>query len=52
MTHLLHPQSGWPFALSLEIDYRLSAEGLTVQTRARATSARGRAPTEPARTRT
>ena len=24
MAHLLHPQSGWPFALSLEIEYRLA----------------------------
>ncbi len=34
MRHLLHPQSGWPFALSLEIEYCLSSDGLTVQTRA------------------
>jgi aldose 1-epimerase len=34
MAYLLHPQSGWPFALSLEIEYRLADNGLTVQTRA------------------
>ncbi len=34
MTHLLHPQSGWPFALALEIEYRLCGDGLTVRTRA------------------
>ncbi len=34
MTHLLHPQSGWPFALGLEIEYSLSSDGLTVQTTA------------------
>ena len=31
---VLHPQSGWPFALALEIEYRLSSDGLTVRTRA------------------
>jgi aldose 1-epimerase len=34
MTHVLHPQSGWPFTLSLEIEYSLSRDGLTVHTRA------------------
>lgn len=34
MAHLLHPQSGWPFALALEIEYCLSSDGLTVRTRA------------------
>ncbi|QEC46403.1 aldose 1-epimerase family protein [Baekduia soli] len=34
MTHLLHPQSGWPFTLALEIEYSLSRDGLTVRTRA------------------
>lgn len=34
MQHLLHPQSGWPFTLSLEIEYALSDGGLSVQTRA------------------
>ena len=31
----LHPQPGYPFSLDLLIDYRLTADGLTVETRAR-----------------
>jgi galactose mutarotase-like enzyme len=31
----VHPQSGYPFALSLTVSYRLAAEGLHVATRAR-----------------
>jgi aldose 1-epimerase len=34
VTHVLHPQSGWPFALALEIEYSLSGDGLTVRTSA------------------
>ena len=34
MAYLLHPQSGWPFALALEIEYRVGDGGLTVRTRA------------------
>ena len=34
MAHTLHPQAGWPFALSLRIEYALGDEGLTVITRA------------------
>jgi len=34
MELLLHPQEGYPFTLSLAIDYRLSKRGLTVETRA------------------
>ena len=34
MELLLHPQEGYPFTLSLAIDYRLSERGLAVQTRA------------------
>lgn len=34
MTHTLHPQPGYPFALALAIDYRLDAAGLTVATTA------------------
>ena len=34
MSRALHPQDGYPFALSLAIHYRLSEEGLTVQTTA------------------
>jgi aldose 1-epimerase len=34
MSLLLHPQEGYPFALSLAIDYGLSDTGLTVQTTA------------------
>ena len=32
--HVLHPQPGYPFALELEIEYELSASGLTVRTTA------------------
>lgn len=32
--HVLHPQSGWPFALDLAITYELSSEGLKVSTAA------------------
>jgi aldose 1-epimerase len=32
MSLLLHPQDGYPFTLSLTIDYRLSDDGLTVRT--------------------
>ena len=35
MALVLHPQEGYPFALGLEIEYRLSAEGLSVRTTAR-----------------
>ena len=34
MEHLLHPQPGYPFALELSIEYRLSDEGLRVTTTA------------------
>jgi aldose 1-epimerase len=34
MRLLLHPQEGYPFALSLAIDYRLSHDGLSVRTTA------------------
>ncbi|MGI8506762.1 MAG: aldose 1-epimerase family protein [Solirubrobacteraceae bacterium] len=34
MEYLLHPQSGWPFALALAIEYSLSDDGLTVRTAA------------------
>lgn len=34
MTHVLHPQTGYPFALSLELAYSLDEAGLTVQTTA------------------
>ena len=34
MEHTLHPQPGYPFALSLRIEYALSAEGLEVRTTA------------------
>ncbi|HXN00988.1 MAG TPA: aldose 1-epimerase family protein [Candidatus Dormibacteraeota bacterium] len=34
MSLLLHPQEGYPFALRLLADYRLSTAGLTVRTRA------------------
>jgi aldose 1-epimerase len=33
--HVLHPQPGYPFSLDLEIEYELSASGLTVRTTAR-----------------
>jgi aldose 1-epimerase len=35
MAHVLHPQAGYPFRLSLEIEYALGENGLTVSTRAR-----------------
>jgi aldose 1-epimerase len=34
LAHVLHPQPGYPFTLDLEVDYTLSADGLTVRTRA------------------
>ncbi len=34
MEHLLHPRPGYPFSLALEIEYRLSEEGLGVTTTA------------------
>ena len=34
MSLVLHPQDGYPFTLRFEIDYRLSAAGLTVRTTA------------------
>lgn len=34
MTHLLHPQPGYPFTLDLSIEYTLSAKGLAVRTTA------------------
>jgi aldose 1-epimerase len=34
MSHELHPQPGYPFALSLQIEYRVSEHGLRVTTRA------------------
>lgn len=34
MTHRLHPQPGYPFTLDLNIEYALSANGLSVQTTA------------------
>jgi len=34
MTHVLHPQPGYPFALRLTIEYRLSDPGLSVTTTA------------------
>jgi aldose 1-epimerase len=34
MAYTLHPQSGWPFTLDLQIDYRLGSEGLSVRTTA------------------
>lgn len=34
MTHLLHPQPGYPFALALRLEYVLTAAGLSVCTRA------------------
>ena len=34
MQHLLHPRPGYPFALLLAIEYRLSEDGLRVQTTA------------------
>ena len=32
--HVLHPQPGYPFALRLRVDYRLTEAGLTVRTEA------------------
>jgi aldose 1-epimerase len=40
MKHVLPPQSGYPFALALAIDYALDDEGLTVRTTARNIGAR------------
>ena len=34
LQHVLHPQPGYPFALALEVEYRLSAAGLLVRTTA------------------
>ncbi|HYN75296.1 MAG TPA: aldose 1-epimerase family protein [Candidatus Limnocylindria bacterium] len=34
LTHLLHPQPGYPFLLRLSVDYSLAAAGLTVATSA------------------
>jgi len=34
MRHVLHPQSGWPFALEMAIEYVLGSEGLSVRTTA------------------
>jgi aldose 1-epimerase len=34
MEHLLHPRPGYPFSLALEVEYRLSAQGLGVRTTA------------------
>jgi aldose 1-epimerase len=34
MEHVLHPRPGYPFSLALAIEYRLSQEGLRVQTTA------------------
>jgi aldose 1-epimerase len=34
VTHDLHPQPGYPFALALRVEYMLSADGLRVATRA------------------
>lgn len=34
MEHVLHPQSGWPFALGLTIEYELADAGLVVRTTA------------------
>lgn len=35
LRHILHAQTGWPFILDCELDYRLSASGLAVRTSAR-----------------
>lgn len=35
MSHVLHPQDGYPFTLELEVVYTLSADGLSVQSTAR-----------------
>ncbi len=34
MTHVLHPHPGYPHTLELAVDYRLDADGLTVETTA------------------
>ncbi len=34
MEHVLHPQDGWPFTLTLRIEYTLSDDGLSVTTTA------------------
>jgi aldose 1-epimerase len=34
MEHVLHPQPGYPFALRLQVEYSLGADGLTVRTAA------------------
>ncbi len=34
MEHILYPQDGYPFTLALRIDYRVDADGLTVETTA------------------
>jgi aldose 1-epimerase len=34
MGHVLHPQPGYPFSLAIEVEYRLSDEGLEVRTTA------------------
>ena len=34
LSHLLHPQPGYPFTLALRVDYMLSEEGLSVRTTA------------------
>jgi len=41
MEHVLHPRPGYPFSLALSVEYRLSDEGLRVQTTA---TNRGHAP--------
>jgi aldose 1-epimerase len=40
MQHVLHPRPGYPFSLALAIEYRLSEEGLRVQTTATNVGAR------------
>jgi aldose 1-epimerase len=35
MTHVLHPQPGYPFSLDVSIEYLLSEQGMRVQTTAR-----------------
>ena len=34
MRYILHPQTGYPFTLSLEVVYSLDERGLTVEMRA------------------
>ncbi|HEY1366152.1 MAG TPA: aldose 1-epimerase family protein [Gaiellaceae bacterium] len=34
LEHVLHPRPGYPFSLALELEYTLSSDGLTVETRA------------------